>query len=295
MRILAATTAGAGHFAGLLPFARASAEVGHEVRVAAPRSFAAAVRQAGFVHEVLDEPDPAAMGATFGRIPSLSMREADELVVQDVFGRLDLQAALPGMREILDRWSPDVVLREPAELASYVAAQERDISHVQTNIGLSSVDDLLLPLLEAPLAEVGTDTAGLLTAQRWTVTPPTFDQASLLARGSLTHARDTADTRTARPLPDWWPGHDGPIVYLTFGSVAASVGYFPTFYGAAVDQLHELPVRVLLTIGEAGDAATLGAVPANVHVERWWPRRTYWRTRPSSSVTAGSVRRRQRW
>ncbi|MEJ7651438.1 MAG: hypothetical protein WKF57_20700 [Nakamurella sp.] len=70
--ILAATTAGAGHFAGLLPFARASAQLGHDVRVAAPRSFAAAVRRAGFDHEELDDADPAAKGATFGRIPSLS-------------------------------------------------------------------------------------------------------------------------------------------------------------------------------------------------------------------------------
>lgn len=60
---------------------------------------------------------------------------------------------------------------------------------------------------------------------------------------------------------------------MTFGSVAASVGFFPTFYATAVEQLRELPVRVLLTLGEAGDAAALGALPANVHVERWWPQR----------------------
>jgi hypothetical protein len=57
------------------------------------------------------------MGQVFGRIPSLLMREADGLVVQDIFGRLGLQAALPGMREILDRWLPDVVLRECRSLS----------------------------------------------------------------------------------------------------------------------------------------------------------------------------------
>lgn len=35
MKVLVATTAGAGHFAGLRPFARACAQAGHEVRVAA--------------------------------------------------------------------------------------------------------------------------------------------------------------------------------------------------------------------------------------------------------------------
>jgi hypothetical protein len=44
VRILAATTAASGHFAGLLPFARACAAVGHEVRVAAPESVSGAVQ-----------------------------------------------------------------------------------------------------------------------------------------------------------------------------------------------------------------------------------------------------------
>ena len=272
MRVLVATTAGAGHFAGLLPFARACVERGYEVRVAAPQSFAGSVQRAGFSLEVLADADPAAMGAVFGRIPSLLMREADELIVQEVFGRLNLRAALPGMREILERWRPDVVLREPAELASYVGAQESGIPHVQTNIGLSSLDDLVLPLLDAPLAEIGSDAAGLRTAPRWTVTPPTFDQASQLASGSLTYARDAASVGSAAdPLPDWWADHDGPLIYMTFGSVAASIGFFPTFYATALEQMRALPVRVLLTLGEAGDPAALGRLPANVHVERWWP------------------------
>ena len=50
MRVLAATTAGPGHFAGLLPFALACARAGHEVRVAAPASFARAVHRAGLPH-----------------------------------------------------------------------------------------------------------------------------------------------------------------------------------------------------------------------------------------------------
>ena len=115
MRVLAATTAGAGHFAGLLPFARACVRAGHEVRVAAPASFAGAVRDAGLDHQPLADADPAELGALFGRVPALSMQEADDLVVQEVFGRLDRDAALPAMRAAVRDWRPDVVLREPAE------------------------------------------------------------------------------------------------------------------------------------------------------------------------------------
>ncbi len=275
MRVLAATTAGAGHFAGLLPFARACVRVGHEVRVAAPASFAGAVEGAGFVHEAVGDADPAALGAVFGRIPALSMQEADDLVIQEVFGRLDRDAALPAMRAALDAWRPDVVLREPAELASYIAATERGIPHVQTNIGLSALDDRLLPLLVASVEERGSSSGGLLGAPRWTTVPPSFDEAPRITIGTVTHSRDpVAHAKPAEPLPGWWSRKaDGPLVYATFGSVAAGIGLFPAFYARVLEQLAVVPARVLLTLGEAGDPAELGVVPPNVHVVRWWPQR----------------------
>lgn len=275
MRVLAATTAGAGHVAGVLPFAGACVRAGHEVRIAAPASFSGAVEGAGFFQQPLADADPAALGAVSSRIPVLSMREADDLVIAEVFGRLDRDAALPGMRAALERWRPDVVLREPAELASYVAATERGIPHVQTNIGLSALDDRLLPLLVPTLAEVGCPSTGLLSAPRWTTVPPSFDLRAETPTGAVTHAREPRPGRgSGRALPDWWSGDDDrPLVYVTFGSVAAGIGLFPAFYSRVLHQLADVPARVLLTLGRAGDPADLGRVPPNVHVERWWPQR----------------------
>ena len=84
-------------------------------------------------------------------------------------------------------------------------------------------------------------------------------------------ATAAADPAASAALPDWWPGNDDPLVYLTFGSVAAAshLPYFPALYRAAIDALAPLPVRVLLTIGDDRDHAELGPLPANVHVERW--------------------------
>jgi len=39
------------------------------------------------------------------------MREADPLVVQEVFGRLDPDAALPAMRAVFEDWRPHAVKR----------------------------------------------------------------------------------------------------------------------------------------------------------------------------------------
>jgi UDP:flavonoid glycosyltransferase YjiC (YdhE family) len=285
VRVLVATTAGAGHLAGVLPFAHACADLGHEVRIAAPASFALNIQRAGFAHEPLSDVDPAALGAVFGRLPTLPRHEANALVIQEVFGRLDTRAALPGMRDVCQRWKPDVVLREPAELSSYVAARELGIPAVQANIGLSSFDDLVLPLFEEPLQELGCDPSGLGTGRRWSILPPTFDLPSKLAAGPVTHAREVPATGAPpEPLPDWWDGSTDPLVYVTFGSVAAGMGLFPAFYSRVIQQLSGVPVRALLTLGEAGDPEALGAVPANVHIERWWPQRA---VMPDAAVVVG--------
>jgi MGT family glycosyltransferase len=61
------------------------------------------------------------------------------------------------------------------------------------------------------------------------------------------------------------------LVYVTFGTVAASHGLFASLYAAVIDCLAGAPVRVLLTVGEAADPAALGPLPPGVHVERFVP------------------------
>ena len=73
------------------------------------------------------------------------------------------------------------------------------------------------------------------------------------------------------PLPDWWRGSRKPLVYVSFGSAAAGNGFFPQLYREAAEALGALDARVLMTLGIEVDPAELGAVPANVHVERWVP------------------------
>jgi UDP:flavonoid glycosyltransferase YjiC (YdhE family) len=76
------------------------------------------------------------------------------------------------------------------------------------------------------------------------------------------------------PAAPGWGDADAPLVYVSFGTVAPSTGLFPALHRAVVDAVADLPVRVLLTlgeVGEVGDVAALGPLPANVHVERFWP------------------------
>jgi len=127
VRVLAATMAGAGHFGPLVPFVSACSAAGHEVRVAAPASFADMVRQAGFTHVPLDDADPAELGAVFGTLPGLSVQAASTRVVREVFAGVNARAALPGLRAAVREWKPDLILREGLECASYVVAESENV------------------------------------------------------------------------------------------------------------------------------------------------------------------------
>ena len=139
MRVLCATTANDGHFGPLLPFARALAGAGHEVRVLAPESYAHAVAAAGFVHEPCADAPPELIGPVMGSLPSMTLEEADDVVIREVFARIDAQAALPAAIETLERWRPDLVVRESAELSSLAAAERAGVPHVHVCIGMHEV------------------------------------------------------------------------------------------------------------------------------------------------------------
>lgn len=154
MRMLFASTAGAGHFGPMVPVAHALVAAGHEVRVAAPESFADHVARAGLEHVPFDDVPPEVMGAVFARIPSMTPEEANATVVREVFGRLDARAAYPRVQQVVDDWAPDVILREPCEFGSLAAAERSGVPHAEVAIGVGRVrawagEYLVEPLLEA--------------------------------------------------------------------------------------------------------------------------------------------------
>jgi glycosyltransferase len=274
MRVLIATTAGSGHFAPLVPFATALHEAGHAVRVAAPTSFAAAVRRAGFAHVPLVDGAPDELGPVFARLPSLSMEAANAVIVSEVFGDIDARAALPAMQHVADDWRPDLILRETTEFASYVVAERNGIPHAQVAISLASLEEFMLPLVDQPLRTLGArrGSAGVAAAPHLTLVPPSLEEPDRPAAAPGRRFRQPAAPVDAPDLPHtWWPTADLPLVYVTLGSVAAGIGFFPELYRDILAALADLPIRILLTLGEAGDPERLEPLPPNCHVERWWP------------------------
>jgi hypothetical protein len=289
MRALFATTAGEGHFGPMVPFARACAAAGHEVRVSAPASFAAAVERAGLVHLPVPDAPPDEMGALFGRLPGLSFGEANAIVLRDVFAGLDARSVLPALGAAVDGWRPDLVVRESAEFASYVVAEQQRIPHVEITPGTAGLDAIVLPLVDEALRALGAERGaeGLWATPVVGTVPEVLDDPPDERRRLGLPVRTVhrfryeaaAPAATAGPddgdeggsaLPAPWGDPDAPLVYASFGTVAATMPpLFPVLYRAVVDALAELPARLLLTLGEPGDLAALGPLPANVHAERF--------------------------
>ena len=263
MRILFASTQGAGHFGPLVPFIEACRRAGHEVLVVGPPT----LDPRGYPFRAGARPPEEVLGPLWGRIPRLPPAQGEVIVVGTIFARLNVQAMLPTLRETIEEWRPDVVLREPSEFASATAADELGVRHLRVATGLSLVEEGSVALASQALEDLRPGLTRRIAESAYvTCFPASLDPAP----DSVRRFRDPAADTPAGPLPDWWTGDDRPLVYVTFGSVASEFPPAAAVYQQALEAVSGLPVRALLTVGLRSEV-DLGEVPSNVHVEPWVP------------------------
>ncbi len=279
MRVLLSSTRGAGHFAPLLPFARACVSADHEVLAAGPPDLEEAVDAAALDYWPFDPPAEEELGPVWARVPTLSREEAEQVVVGEIFGRLNPRAALPRLREACETWQPDLVLRETGEFAAAIAAELHGIPHGRVATGLASTEaaflDRAAPAVDAIRRDHGLPPDPRADALRGspflTTFPAALEDPAERSRDPALRFSDPAWQQAPSALPDWWDGADGPLVYVTFGSEAGAMEMVAPVYRAALDAMAELEARVLMTVGHGADMNAFGAAPANVRVEPWVP------------------------
>lgn len=268
MRVLVASTAGAGHFRPLQPVLEAAARRGDEVLVVVPPGLLASVEATGRSFRLGVEPSQDELAQLWARFPSLPPGEAAVLVEREIFGRLCTAAMLPALEEACREWRPDLVVREPCEYASAIVAERYGIPHAQVAISLAEIEASSLALAAPALEEFHHGIVGRLRASPYlTRFPRSLDPSPYPRTLRFTEHSET----NFEPLQDWWDGADAPLVYLTFGTVAGGLPVGPPTYRAALDAVAGLEARVLLTVGHSIDPSSLGPMPANVHLEPWVP------------------------
>jgi UDP:flavonoid glycosyltransferase YjiC (YdhE family) len=278
MRVLLTTKRGAGHFGPLIRFARALRRAGDTVLVAVPRSGAEMVRAEGLSAWLLDEPPEDERDLALEHARELPIDERGPYVFSEVFIRRDAAAAVPDMLEVCRRWRPDVVVSEESEFAGALVAEALGIPRVCVGIFQQGKSEgvvgeaSVLRAIDELRAGLGLpndpDGERLLRAPYFTLMPEALEDPATPLLRSAWRFRDVDE-----PHADRLAGDERPLVYLTFGSVAPEMDYFPSLYRDAIAAFSALPVRVLVTVGRDRDPADLGPLPPNVRAERWVPQR----------------------
>jgi UDP:flavonoid glycosyltransferase YjiC (YdhE family) len=275
MRVLITTKSGAGHFGPLIPFARALLRAGADVLVAAPREAAPMIRSERLPMWAFDDPPAAQRDAIFAEVRDAA-EPAAARVVGDIFVRIDARAAYPGVLAACRVWRPDVVISEITEFAGPLAAEAVGVPSIAVGISQQGKEALVKSVIVAAIDELraGFDLALDPDGRRFvdrpylTLVPAALEDPATPASPHVQRFREPTESLRAA-LPDWWDGDPRPLVYVTFGSVAPTMEFFPALYREAIDALASLPVRTLVTVGRHSDPADLGPLPAGVHVERW--------------------------
>lgn len=262
MRLLFASSSGSGHYLPLVPWIHAAMARGHEVVVFGPESLRRSVGELPFIAGM--DADPGAMGPFWASLHAMSHEDAEAAVIRELFIRHNSGALLDDARAAVRDFRPDVVLREPLEGGSAIAAKEAGVPQLRVAFGLAVGEERRLPHMREPLEELGPGTTDVVAASpyltRW---PATLDPAPF----EVLRYREPYDAPD--PLAAEWGDPGQPLVYVTFGTEAPKMGGIADIYPHALEAVADLPARVLLTVGRELDIEALGPVPDHVRVAPW--------------------------
>lgn len=249
----------------MLPLLRAAHARGDEVVLVAPEGLRPLAAEAGLELTPIGQPTEEVIAPIRAQLPVLPQAEAARLGNVELFGRLATEAALPTIEQVVGAARPDLVLRDPCEHASVVAATRRSVAFATVAISLAEAEWGAVTMVEPVIDALAAGATDLVRRSPYVTAFP----AALDPSPFPDTLRLRPDEPSPQPLTDWWPGDARPLVYLTMGTVLGHMDIAPTVLRTLVDAVATLPVRVLLTTGRAVDPAALGELPSNVHAEQW--------------------------
>lgn len=276
MRILCSTTPMDGVFGPFVPLGRAFTERGHEVVVASGENLRSRVAESGleFVQAGLSAWDGAKAAMADAEVAAAPPGDRIRFPAA-MFGLAHPAAKLPRLRELAASRRLDLIVHPPVDLSGPLLAAELGVPSTCYGFGQPFDPDVLAamatrvgPLWDA--AGVEPDPYGGIYRGRYLDPRPPglIGGATLPAGGGRQPIRPEVPGDPGAALPPW-VGRLGerPVVYV-------SLGTSPLFNQAEkfrplISDLAGEDVEIIVTVSELNDPAALGALPANVHVERW--------------------------
>jgi UDP:flavonoid glycosyltransferase YjiC (YdhE family) len=270
MRILFTFDGNRGHLDPLIPIARAAMAAGHAVAFAGRPWMVPKVELLGFAC--------FAAGLDDGLIPQPAPLRPFDLAREVPWGSRKPRARIADLLPVLKQWRPDLVVWEETDIAGGIVAERLGLLHVSVVVSASGSffrPEVVRSAVRELRAELGLPPdPHLEMLSRYLVlapVPPSFrDPDFPLPRTGSPIQPAALDASRDDDLPAWI--HDlppRPTLYFTLGSV------FPLesgdVFARVVAGVRELPVTLIVSVGDEFDPGDVGPQPPNVWVERWIP------------------------
>lgn len=273
LRILFTFIGGSGHFRPLIPIARAAQAAGHTVAVAGSGRRQAEVEAAGFTAFATSPPEPAANvpgpgpASVSAHVLEPPDPQREQLWLAEGFARRGARRHGAAISELARQWRPDVLVRDELDFGTAIAAESLAIPCVVVSV-LAAGGFLRKELVAEPLHELRAE-HGLAADPRLAMFdgdltlvpyPPSYRDPEFPLPGQAFSFRphDVVPRRAAS---------DRPTVYFTLGTVQTAVDLF----NRVLAGLRDLPLNVVLTVGDRLDPAELEPQPGHIRIERFVP------------------------
>jgi UDP:flavonoid glycosyltransferase YjiC (YdhE family) len=274
VRILFSSVTGHGHIYPLLPLAVAARDAGHDVAFATGESFQPTMRALGFT--------PAVVGRSIGEYfasvltkprAEYSGEELTELA-STVFGEIMPRDIAAQITPVIQDFRPDLVVHESGNPGAALAARSAGVPGVCHGFGKVGPGLLMDRLRESLVSLAEELEVPLPTGAIGSVGNPYLDICPLSLQDKDFVA--SVERLPLRPVPFCEPGplpevarseRDRPLIYLTLGTAFGEA----TVLRHSIDALSSFDADTVVAVGPSVDAATLGDVPENVHLESWVP------------------------
>jgi UDP:flavonoid glycosyltransferase YjiC (YdhE family) len=250
----------------VVPIAWALRSYGHDVRVATLPALTPAVVNTGLTAL------PAGPSTDVQALGLDGPAETDDQVAD--LGRAHGQVAsllAAGLLSLVDHFTPDLIVHEPADLAGPLLAQRLGVPCVQQSCGPPRRDQVLEALHQAAVGlrrELGLDTAVPRAALVLDVCPPCLQVA--YPDSTPVQAMRYVPFNGAGAAPDWlFEQPARPRACVALGATGPAAGDLPLLARVA-GALSGLDLEVVLPLG-AEHAADLDVGGPNVRVVDWLP------------------------
>lgn len=276
MKVLFSSRPSYGHFYPLVPLAQACARAEHEVMFATGQDFVPLAENLGFAAV---EAGPSILWGetkTIEEHPELGNLPPDRKMDLGVtmFGETLAEAVADALIPILQEARPDLVIFEATDIGAVVAATVAGIPAVHHSWGripahfMVGLAQRLSKQWDKRGISVDAPFSGIAGRAYLDICPPSLQDPIISRISNVIPVRSVAWAPDS-PLPSALDRkRTRPLVYVTLGTVVFEA---TEALNAALDGLEMLDVDVLVTVGPAGDPASVGSRPERFQIERFVP------------------------